>query len=84
MTKTLYVGNLPWALSEDDLANFFRPYGEVQRARIITDRETGRSRGFGFVELETDDLQATIQATSGQELGGRALVVNEAKPKEAR
>lgn len=82
--KTLYVGNLPWAISEDDLADFFRPYGEVQRARIITDRETGRSRGFGFVELETEDVAGVIQATSGQELGGRALVVNEAKPKEVR
>lgn len=81
--KTLYVGNLPWSISEDELADFFRPYGEVQRARIITDRETGRSRGFGFVELETDDLVSTIQSTSGKELGGRALVVNEAKPKEA-
>jgi len=82
--KTLYVGNLPWAISEEDLADFFRTYGDVQRARIITDRETGRSRGFGFVELETDDVNGVIQATSGQELGGRALVVNEAKPKEVR
>lgn len=84
LMKTLYVGNLPWAISEEDLADFFRPYGEVQRARIITDRETGRSRGFGFVELETEDVSGVIQATSGQELGGRALVVNEAKPKEVR
>lgn len=82
--KTLYVGNLPWTISEEELADFFRTYGDVQRARIITDRETGRSRGFGFVELETDDVNGVIQATSGQELGGRALVVNEAKPKEAR
>jgi len=82
--KTLYVGNLPWSISEQELADFFSTYGEVQRARIITDRETGRSRGFGFVELVTENLSSTIEATSGQELGGRALVVNEAKPKEGR
>jgi len=82
--KTLYVGNLPWTISEEELADFFKPYGDVQRARIITDRETGRSRGFGFIELETEDVAGVIQATSGQELGGRALVVNEAKPKEVR
>ncbi|MGM9570775.1 MAG: RNA recognition motif domain-containing protein [bacterium] len=84
MVKTLYVGNLPWALNETDLADFFSPYGDVHSARIITDRETGRSRGFGFIELETPDLSGAIEATSGKELSGRTIVVNEAKPREVR
>lgn len=82
MTKTLYVGNLPWVTTESDLADAFRPYGEVISSRIITDRETGRSRGFGFVEVSETDASAMVSAMNGKELSGREIVVNEAKPKQ--
>ncbi len=82
MTKTLYVGNLPWATSQDDLANLFGAYGEIISARIATDRETGRSRGFGFVEMPADAADAAINALNGSDYGGRPLTVNEARPRE--
>jgi len=84
MSRTLYVGNLPWATTENDLADIFRPHGEVVSSRIITDKETGRSRGFGFVEIGEGDADRMIDAMNGTEMGGRQLVVNEAKPKQAR
>ena len=79
----IYVGNLTFSMTEEELRSAFASHGEVSTARIITDRETGRSRGFGFVEM-TDDTQAeaAIQAMSGKDIDGRALTVNEARPRE--
>jgi RNA recognition motif-containing protein len=82
MQAKLFVGNLPWGIGDAELEQLFAPHAEVQSARVITDRDTGRSRGFGFVELETDDLSAVIRAVDGQEVGGRQLRVNEAEDKE--
>lgn len=82
MMVKLFVGNLPWSMGDADLEEVFRPHGEVQSARVINDRDTGRSRGFGFVEIETDDVAALIRATDGQEIGGRALRVNEAEDRD--
>lgn len=84
MTKTLYFGNLPWAATNEDLSNAVTQYAEVISARIATDRETGRSRGFGFVEVPEEKAQAVIDALNGAEWGGRPLTVNEAKPREDR
>jgi RNA recognition motif-containing protein len=81
MLKKLFVGSLPWSIDDSALENLFRDHGTVQSARVITDRETGRSRGFGFVEIETDDLAAIIRSTDGQEVEGRAIRVNEAEEK---
>lgn len=81
----LYVGNLSYQLHEDQLAKAFEAYGEVASVRLITDRETGRPRGFGFVEMADDEGgKAAIDALNGSELEGRKLVVNEARPKPAR
>lgn len=82
MSKTLYVGNLPWNTTTDDLTSFFGEYGEVVSSRIITDRETGRSRGFGFVEVGDDDAERMAMDLNGKDYGGRPLTVNEAKPKQ--
>jgi RNA recognition motif-containing protein len=79
--KKLYVGNLAWAVTDEDLQSLFSEYGSVASAAVITDRETGRSRGFGFVELE-DGADAAIEALNGQDYKGRALRVNEAQSKE--
>jgi len=84
MPVTLYVGNLPWSLTDDELAEAFNSVGPVQAARIITDRETGRSRGFGFVDLAEEDAARAIQAMDGFELKGRKLIVNEARPRAPR
>lgn len=84
MTKTLYFGNLPWTVTNDDLSNAVAQHAEVISARIATDRETGRSRGFGFVEVPEEKAQAVIDALNGAEWEGRALTVNEAKPREER
>jgi RNA recognition motif-containing protein len=84
MSKTLYVGNLPWAVTDDQLQNVFSPYAEVIAARVITDRETGRSRGFGFVEVATDDVDPIIRTLNGTSLGGREISVNEAKERQMR
>ena len=78
--KKLYVGNLAWGVSDDDLQNVFSEYGSVASAVEITDRETGRSRGFGFVELE-DGADQAIEALNGQDLQGRPMRVNEAQSK---
>src|SRR5436305_10652410 len=81
--KNIYVGNLAWETTSDDLMAMFGEHGKVARAQIVTDRETGRSRGFGFVEMENDgESQAAIQALNGQQQKGRPLTVNEAKPRE--
>jgi RNA recognition motif-containing protein len=82
MAKTLYVGNIPWSTKETDLEQFFSQYGEVIECRIITERATGRSRGYGFVEVNDDSIDDMLEKTNGAELEGRKLVVNEAKPRE--
>lgn len=81
----IYVGNLPFQATEDELREAFGEYGEVSSASIITDRESGRSRGFGFVEMtSSEDAQKAISALNGADMGGRTLTVNEARPREPR
>jgi cold-inducible RNA-binding protein len=83
--KKLYVGNLPYGTTDSDLDKLFAPHGTVQSAQVIMDRDTGRSKGFGFVEMDKDqEAQAAIAALSGHEIDGRALTVNEARPREDR
>ncbi|MFO7952002.1 MAG: RNA-binding protein [Bacillota bacterium] len=82
MVKTLYVGNIPWSTKESELEKFFSEYGDVVECRIITERATGRSRGYGFVEVNEDQMEDIMEKTNGVELDGRKLVVNEAKPRE--
>ena len=82
-SKNLYVGNLPFTTSEQDLSELFGQYGTVTKAQVIQDRETGRSRGFGFVEMSSGTDEA-IAALNGAEYQGRRLTVNEAKPREER
>ncbi len=85
MGKKLYVGNLPYGVSSSDLEQMFSAHGTVESAEVINDRATGRSKGFGFVEMASDaEAQAAITALNGQEHDGRALTVNEAKPREDR
>ena len=85
MGKKLYVGNLSYNTSDSDLEQLFAAHGTVQSVQIIMDRDTGRSKGFGFVEMGSDaEAQAAIQALNGKEIEGRALTVNEAKPREER
>ena len=85
MGRKLYVGNLAYGVSSSDLEQMFEPYGTVQSAQVIMDRDTGRSKGFGFVEMGSDqEAQAAIAALSGKEVDGRQLTVNEAKPPEDR
>ncbi len=84
MRAKLFVGNLPWGVDDVTLEEVFREHGEVTSARVITDRETGRSRGFGFVEIEANDIAAVIEATNGYEVMGRPLRVNEAEDRNDR
>ena len=84
MPITLYVGNLPWSLTEDELAEVFSAAGSVEKARVITDRKTGRSRGFDFVQLGESDASEIINRMHGYELRGRKLIVNEARPRPQR
>jgi RNA recognition motif-containing protein len=85
MAKNIYVGNLVWDCTADDLLALFQEHGNVARAQVITDRETGRSRGFGFVEMNDDgEAQRAIEALNGADYKGRPLTVNEAKPREDR
>lgn len=82
MSMKLYVGNLGYDVTDNELAKLFEPHGTVQSAQVIMDRDTGRSKGFGFVEMKTtQEGQAAIAALNGQMVGGRALTVNEARPK---
>lgn len=83
MQVKLFVGNLPWSVGDAELTQIFAKHGEVQSARVINDRDTGRSRGFGFVEMDTEDLNAVIRATDGYEVDGRNLRVNQAEEKSA-
>ncbi len=82
MTKTLYVGNLPWSTTDTALTEAFSEHGNVVSSRIITDRETGRSRGFGFVEVNDNDVEHMVSIMNGSDFGGRQIVVNEAKPRQ--
>ncbi len=85
MTSNLYVGNLPFDVTEQELQELFEAHGEVVSAKVITDRDTGRARGFGFVEMqEEQDAQKAIQNLDGQDFKGRGLKVNLAKPREDR
>ena len=81
MQVKLFVGNLPWSVGDAELEEVFTPLGTVSSARVITDRDTGRSRGFGFVEMDVDDVNTVISATNGREVDGRPLRVNEAEDK---
>ncbi len=85
MGKKLYVGNLTYQVGNSDLEQLFSPFGSVVSAQVITDRETGRAKGFGFVEMSTDaEAEAAIRGLNEQDHDGRALTVSEAKPREAR
>src|SRR5262245_11195811 len=85
MGKKLYVGNLDYGVTDSDLEKLFAAHGTVESAQVIMDRDTGRSKGFGFVEMKTDqEAKAAIAALNGQQSGVRSLTVNEAKPREDR
>lgn len=85
MGSKLYVGGLPYSATETELQDLFAQHGTVESARVITDKFTGQSRGFGFVEMSTsEEAEAAIAAVNGTQMGGRTLTVNEAKPQEAR
>ena len=85
MGKKLYVGNLTYGVTDSDLQRMFEAHGTVQSAQVILDRDTGRSKGFGFVEMDSgEQAQAAITALNGREVDGRALTVNEARPREDR
>ncbi|MCZ6783902.1 MAG: RNA-binding protein [Proteobacteria bacterium] len=80
--KKIYVGNLPWSATEADLQSLFQTFGSVHSSAVITDRETGRSRGFGFVEMDEQDAEKAINELNGRDFGGRALRVNEAQERQ--
>jgi len=85
MGSKIYVGGLPYSATDAELSQLFAPHGSVQSARVITDKYTGQSRGFGFVEMATSqEAEAAINALNGSQMGGRTLTVNEAKPQEPR
>jgi RNA recognition motif-containing protein len=85
VAKKLYVGNLSYGTTDTDLQTLFGSHGTVQSAQVIIDRDTGRSKGFGFVEMDSgEQAQAAITALNGREVNGRALTVNEARPREER
>lgn len=80
----IYVGNLPWSIADNDLKNLFSAHGTVESAQVVMDRESGRSRGFGFVEMDSASAGRAISALNGHEVDSRALRVNEAQTKERR
>jgi len=85
MARKIYVGNLPWSYSSSDLESLFRQYGEVSSAEVVQDRESGRSRGFGFVEMSNDaEFEAAVNGLNGADCGGRPLIVNEARERAPR
>ena len=84
MTMSMYVGNLPFSADQFSLQSIFAPFGEIISARVMSDRETGRSRGFGFVEIETSAAKQAISALDGTELDGRKLRINEAEKRPQR
>lgn len=79
MHKTIYVGNLPFSSTEEDIRSLFEAHGTVQSVKLIADRDTGKPRGFGFVQMDAEEAEAAIEALNGYELGGRALRINEAR-----
>ena len=82
MSTKLFVGSLPWAVNDDTLKETFKNYGNVVSARVVKDHQTNKSRGFGFVEMETEtEATAAIEALNGAQMNGRSIIVNEAKPK---
>lgn len=84
MTMSMYVGNLPFSADQSSLQTLFAPFGEVISARVMSDRETGRSRGFGFVEMETTDAKKALSGLEGAEIDGRKLRINEAEKRPQR
>ncbi len=84
MPKNIYVGNLPFTSTESDVHELFSQYGSVDTVRLVTDRDTGRPRGFGFVEMEEEGATKAIEELDGKDFGGRNLRVNEARPREER
>ena len=84
MAKSIYVGNLPWSATEEQVQSLFADYGPVVSVKLVSDRETGRARGFGFVEMEEPGASAAIEALYNANFGGRTLRVNEAKPRAPR
>ena len=84
MSKSIYVGNLPWSATEEQVRKLFAQHGTVNSVNLVSDRETGRARGFGFVEMADGDAAAAIQALNGSDMNGRSLKVNEAQPKAPR
>ena len=85
MATKLFVGSLAWAVNDDQLAEFFATVGEVESAKVIIDRDSGRSKGFGFVEMKNDDdAKKAVDELNGKDLGGRPVTVNEARPREER
>lgn len=84
MVTNIYVGNLPFSASEDQVRQMFEAHGQVNSVKLINDRETGRPRGFGFVEMEGDGVKEAIEALNGADFGGRTMKVNEARPREKR
>ena len=84
MAKSIYVGNLPWSTTEDQVKSLFQDFGEVITVKLVSDRDTGRARGFGFVEMEDPGATAAIEALDNVSFGGRTLRVNEAKPRSPR
>ncbi len=84
MVQKIYVGNLPFSISDEEVRTLFAEHGEVLSCALPTDRDTGRPRGFGFVEMDNDDAAKAINALNGRDVQGRALTVNEARPRENR
>ncbi|MCO5978694.1 RNA recognition motif domain-containing protein [Ideonella oryzae] len=85
MDNKLYVGNLPYSMGDDDLQQHFSAFGQVTSAKVMMDRDSGRSKGFGFVEMSSgDEAQAAIRGMNGESFGGREMVVNVARPREER
>ena len=84
MTKSLFVGNLPWSTTEEELKAKFEEHVKVQAVRLITDKFTGKAKGFGFVEVEDSEMDKAVSAMNGQKIGDREIVVNEAKPRTER
>ena len=84
MAKSIYVGNLPWSTTEGEVREAFSSYGDVKSVKLIEDRETGRPRGFGFVEMDDQEALAAIEALDGTNFGGRNIKVNEARPRAER
>ncbi len=84
MSKSLYVGNLPWSATEEEVRNLFASHGEISSVKLVSDRETGRARGFGFVEIDAESAAGAVEALDGTSFGGRTIRVNEAQPRAPR